>query len=152
MSTKNVIHSAEVISRQINRHRPALFVITIILLSALVVILITVQSRNSQAAESISIQPVVYNNALEMKYAQPWLDKAKSAAPAVRYSEALAMQYAQPWLDKQKVEAASVVQYSDALSLQYAQPWLDKQQTQSCNGRLDMMYACRHGYQPYIGY
>lgn len=124
MSTKNMIHSAEVMSRQTNRHRPALFVITIILLAALVITLITVQSRNSQAAESASAQPVVYSNALEM-------------------------QYAQPWLDKQKVEVAPAVQYSHALEMQYAQPWLEKQQNQNCNGRLDEIYACQYGnWQP----
>jgi len=149
MSTKNVIHSAEVISRQTNRHRPALFLITIILLAALVITLITVQSRNSQAAESASAQPVVYSNALEMQYAQPWLDNAQAAAPLVAYSNALEMQYAQPWLDKQKVEVAPAAQYSHALEMQYAQPWLDKQQSQNCNGRLDEMYACQYGnWQP----
>ena len=176
MSSKNIIHSTEIASHPPNRHsRLTLYVTSIILLATLVVTLITVQSRKSSVASSVSIEPVVYSDALAMQYAQPWLDKQQAAAPRIPYSDALAMQYAQPWLDKQNVEAAGVVQYSEALAMQYAQPWLDKQlaettstfpytdflalfyaqpwlekqQRQNCNGRLDEMYACQYGnWQP----
>src|SRR5918996_1627639 len=45
--------------------------------------------------------------------------------PSVTYGNALEMQYAQPWLDAQN---KPIVSYSNALELQYAQPWLDTQQ------------------------
>ena len=75
---------------------------------------------------------------------------------AVPYSNALEMQYAQPWLDAQN---KSVVAYGNALELQYAQPWLDKvnlpivvtgntqeQVPLNCSSSMEMLYVCKFGY------
>jgi len=72
--------------------------------------------------------------------------------PALPYSNALEMQYAQPWLDAQK---KPVVVYGNALELQYAQLWqtsivvTDNSQEQilrNCQSSLEMLYACKYGY------
>ena len=65
--------------------------------------------------------------------------------PAVPFSNALEMQYAQPWLDAQN---KPVVAYGNALELQYAQSWLDKAEEQialDCHSSLEMFYACKCG-------
>lgn len=144
MSSKNIIHSAEVTSRQTNfKSRHLFFVIGLVVIVALAVTLI--KTWSTSISEASSSESVVYSDALPMQYAQPWLDKAKAAVPPVHYSNALEMQYAQPWLDKQKVENAPAIEYSHALEMQYAQPWLDKLQGESCDGlRLDEMYACQY--------
>ena len=70
---------------------------------------------------------------------------AAEKAPAWAYGNALEMQYAQPWLDAQN---KPVVTYGNALELQYAQPWLDAQQQilLNCHSSLEMLYACQNGY------
>ena len=68
---------------------------------------------------------------------------AAENSPAIAYSNALEMQYAQPWIDAQNKPAIS---FGNALELQYAQPWLDAQQSQlNCHSSLEMMYACQYG-------
>lgn len=64
--------------------------------------------------------------------------------PSVAYGNALEMQYAQPWLDAQQ---KSIVAYGNALELQYAQPWIDAQQQilSNCHSSLEMLYACQYG-------
>jgi len=68
-----------------------------------------------------------------------------------QYSNALEIQYAQPWLDAQK---KPVVVYGNALELQYAQPWQtpivvtvnsQEQILRNCHGSLEMLYACKYG-------
>ena len=76
--------------------------------------------------------------------------------PAVRYSNALEMQYAQRWLEAQN---KPVAQYGNALELQYARPWLDKAQRPivvtgnaqgqtplNCSSTMEMLYACKYGF------
>lgn len=73
--------------------------------------------------------------------------------PSVLFSNALEMQYAQPWLDAQNKLG---IAYSNALELQYAQPWLQKAKQSiaaaghempvDCNVNLEMLYACKYGY------
>ena len=73
--------------------------------------------------------------------------------PSAAFSNALEMQYAQPWLDAQN---KPVVKYGNALELQYAQPWLQKAELSNavtgrempidCNVNLEMLYACKYGY------
>jgi hypothetical protein len=84
---------------------------------------------------------VAYSNALELQYAQPWL--AAQNKPLVAYSNTLELQYAQPWLQAQNRPIAS---YSNALELQYAQPWLDAQQQINCSSSIEMLYACKYGF------
>jgi hypothetical protein len=62
-----------------------------------------------------------YGNALELQYAQPWLNAENK--PAVAYGNALELQYARPWLQPQN---KPIIEFGNALELQYAQPWLDK--------------------------
>ena len=70
---------------------------------------------------------------------------AATNSPTVTYGNALEMQYAQPWLDAQN---KSAVEYGNALEMQYAQPWLDAQQQVliNCHSSLEMLYACQNGY------
>ena len=72
--------------------------------------------------------------------------------PALPYSNALEMQYAQPWLDTQN---RPIVVYGNALELQYAQPWQtpiavtgngQEQILRNCHSSLEMLYACQYGY------
>lgn len=148
MSTKSVTHSTEDTDPN-RRRRFALFGISIISLMILAGSFITLQLGNSQARPENNDPPIVYNDALAMHYAQPWLDK-QTVQPASKpvYSDALAMLYARPWLDKQLTETSMTNTYNDSLALLYAQPWLSKQNNPICNGRLDIMYACANGYQP----
>ena len=76
------------------------------------------------------------NDPMAMQYAQPWLEV--EAAEPIEFSNALANHYAAPWL---KTSTATT---SDALAMQYASPWLNAEKATECNGRLDMMYACRY--------
>ena len=72
--------------------------------------------------------------------------------PALPYSNALELQYAQPWLDTQN---RPIVVYGNALELQYAQPWQtpiavtgngQEQILPNCQSSLEMLYACKYGY------
>lgn len=97
---------------------------------------------------------VPYSNALEMQYAQPWLEAQNKLV--VAYSNALELLYAQPWLD---VQNKPVVTYSNALELQYARPWLEKAELPiavtgnaeqqiplNCSSNMEMLYACKFGF------
>ena len=89
-------------------------------------------------------------------YIANWSAVAAENNLAIPYGNALEMQYAQPWLEAQK---KSVVAYGNALELQYAQPWLDKaerpivvtgnrqeQIPSNCSSSMEMLYACKYGY------
>jgi hypothetical protein len=82
---------------------------------------------------------IPFSNAIEVQYAQPWLDAQNKAA--IPFSNALEMQYAQPWLDAQDKAA---IPYGNALEMQYAKPWLDAQKLLDCHSRLDLFYACQN--------
>ena len=138
----NSMHPKKVVA-QPTRNR--LFQNTAGLTVALVLIVVAVTAiylANRPVAATNS-PTVTYGNALEMQYAQPWLDAQNKSV--VEYGNALEMQYAQPWLDAQN---KSVVEYGNALELQYAQPWLDAQQQVliNCHSSLEMLYACQNGY------
>lgn len=175
MSHKNNIHGIDVVSHQpahpINHHRLFLFALSVALLVALVGITTSYRSTTSSISTTSSENAAPYSDALAMQYAQPWLDAQKHTAvipysdalamqyaqpwldaqkrtAVIPYSDALAMQYAQPWLDSQKGEPDTRIEYSNALAMMYAQPWLDQQKVTGCNGRLDLFYACQHGYRP----
>jgi hypothetical protein len=126
MSQKNIVQDTSMINGQANGHkREFLFVTGVILIVALVIWLATLQAKSSDLASASNVTTVPYSSALEM-------------------------QYAQPWLDKQSVEAVPSAAYSEALALFYAQPWLEAGRTNSCNGRLDLIYACQYGnWQPH---
>jgi len=128
-------------------HNSALMTLALALV-IVVAVAIYMVSRPPAVAQNHPALP--YSNALEMQYAQPWLDAQNK--PVVAYSNALEMQYAQPWLDAQK---KPVVVYGNALELQYAQPWQtpivvtgnsQEQILRNCDSSLDMLYACKYGY------
>ena len=72
------------------------------------------------------------------------LPVAATNSPSVTYGNALELQYAQPWLNAQN---KSVVTYGNALEWQYARPWLEAQQQilLNCHSSLEMLYACQYG-------
>lgn len=151
MSHKNNVHGIDVGSDQsaeaMNYRRLFLFALGVAMIIALVGLAASLGSSTSTITSGGTAVP--YSNALEMQYAQPWLDAQKNTAP-VPYSDALEMQYAQPWLDKQMRETA-VNRYNNALEMQYAQPWLDAQKDnagiQYGNG-MALFYALQNGYRP----
>jgi len=128
-------------------------IVTVILtLFTTVAIALYIANRPVVAAENNLAVP--YSNALEMQYAQPWLEAQNK--PVVTHGDALEMQYARSWLEAQN---KSVVEYGNALELQYAQPWLDKaerpivvtgneqeQTSLNCSSSIEMLYACKYGY------
>jgi hypothetical protein len=121
MSQKNIAHRSDIFSRQSNHYgRNALVAIGFLFVIGLVFGLITMLPK-----------------------AKP--DTSVNSVAAVQYSNAMAMQYAQSWLAKSQTAVASVVPFNDALAMKYAQPWLDAQSVHTCNGRLDIMYACQNG-------
>jgi hypothetical protein len=97
---------------------------------------IFIANRSTAAAEDHRAIP--YSNALEMQYAQPWLESQNK--PVAAYSNALELQYVQPWLDAQNKPA---VVYSNALELQYAQPWLEAENKPAVtySNALELQYA-----------
>jgi len=163
MPTKNIAHDAQITTHQPNYHtRELLIVAGILFVIGLAVAVLTIQSRNSNAARSSSfVETVPYSDALALEYAQPYLEaEVGTSGATTTFSNALAMQYAQPYL-----KPAAVAEYSDALAMQYAQPYLDavgasvpfsdalalqyarpwmEAQAPNCNGRLDEMYACQN--------
>ena len=148
MAQKDMVHNSDITSRHSNHHnRNVLFVIGIAVIIGLAMMLVTLQPKNQSTAISSNVETIAYNNALEMQYAQPWLNaQSVKIAPAVQYTDALAMQYAQPWLDAQSIDATSAVKYTDSLAMQYAQPWLDAQSidatsTVQYTNALEMQYA-----------
>ncbi|GAB4577737.1 MAG: hypothetical protein Fur0022_04680 [Anaerolineales bacterium] len=133
-------HKAETSQANYKRIMPRL-IAGLVLGLALTALALFNRSNGQPQAEDITA--VSYNNALEMQYAQPWLDEQNK--PVIPYSNALEMQYAQPWLDAQ---AETDIPYSNALEMQYAQPWLDAQKSLDCPSRLDLFYACQNGWKP----
>ncbi len=67
---------------------------------------------------------------------------AEDLPMAVSHNNALEMQYAQPWIEGQSKVVPS---FSNALEMQYAQPWLKAQKPPVCHNRLDLFYACQNG-------
>lgn len=121
--------------------RTAAILTVIFVVATAAAIGIFLANRSTAAAENNVAVP--YSNALELQYAQPWLEAQNK--PVVTYSNALEMQYARPWLEAQN---KSVVEYSNALEMQYARPWLDAQEKfpLNCSSSLEMFYACKYGY------
>ena len=130
----------------------AAIVVIILTLVTAAAVAIFIANRSTAVAEDHRAIP--YSNALEMQYAQPWLESRNKSVAA--YSNALELQYAKPWLDAQN---KPVVVYSNALELQYAQPWLDKiqlgiavtgnvqeQNPLNCSRSMEMLYACKAGF------
>jgi hypothetical protein len=99
-------------------------------LVATAAIAIYIANRPVVAAENNP--PILYSNALEMQYAQPWL-KAQNK-PVVAYSNALEMQYAQPWLDKAELAIVVTGNGEERIPL-------------NCSGSIEMLYACKYGYR-----
>jgi hypothetical protein len=128
-------------------HNTAIMTIILALVTAAAIAVYTanqpVVAENSPA--------VLYSNALEMQYAQSWLEAQNK--PVIAYNNALELQYAQPWL---KARNKSVVAYSNALEMQYAQPWLPETELTisvtgsktplDCYSSLETLYACKYGY------
>ena len=128
-------------------------IVTVILtLFTTVAIALYIANRPVVAAENNLAVP--YSNALEMQYAQPWLEAQNK--PVVTHGDALEMQYAQPWLEAQN---KPIVTFGNALEFQYAQPWLDKAERPivvtgnaqgqipvNCSSSIEMLYACKYGY------
>ena len=121
-----------------------LAIITVIMaLVAVAVIADNMTNRPVVVAENSLNAP--FSNALEMQYAQPWLDAQSKSV--VAYGNALEAQYAQPWIEAQ-------APYSNALELQYAQPFLQGTENLSipvtgpidCQASLEMFYACQNVY------
>ena len=146
----NAIHPQKKAHRTIRNnlfHNTAIMTIILALVTAAAIALYTanrpVVAENSPA--------VLYSNALEMQYAQPWLEAQNK--PVIAYNNALELQYAQPWLEARN---KPVVAYSNALEMQYAQPWLPETKLTisvtgsktplDCHSNLEMLYACKYGY------
>jgi len=138
----NSVHPKKVVS-QTARNRRFNNTASITVVLAFVIAAATAIYMANRPAAAENNPSVTYSNALEMQYAQPWLDAQNK--PVVAYSNALELQYAQPWLDAQ---SKPIVSYGNALELQYAQPWLDAQQQilLNCHSSLEMLYACQNGY------
>ena len=113
-------------------------IVTIILtLVAAIAVAVFIANRPAAAAEIHSA--VTYSNALELQYAQPWLERQNK--PIAAYSNALELQYARPWLETQSNK--SVATYGNALELQYAQPWLEVRNRPAVtySNALELQYA-----------
>src|SRR5919108_2088261 len=138
----NSVHPKKVVS-QTTRNRLFNNSVSITVVLALVIAAVTAIYMANRPVAAENNPSVTYSNALEMQYAQPWLDAQNK--PVVAYSNALELQYAQPWLD---VQSNLIVSYGNALELQYAQPWLDAQQQilLNCHSSLEILYACQNGY------
>lgn len=117
----NTIHPEKKVDQAGRNHLfPNMVILAILLTLAAIALTMYIDKRSAVAAENTSALP--YSNALEMQYAQPWLEAQNK--PAVEYGNALEFQYARPWLEAQSKPAA---EYSNALELQYARPWLEAQ-------------------------
>ena len=112
--------------------------IATILLTLVAAIALAVFIANRSVGAVKNNPAVPYNNALEMQYAQPWLETQKKSV--AQYGNALELQYAQPWLEAQN---KPVVTYGNALELQYAQPWLNAENKPivSYSNALEFQYA-----------
>ena len=141
MNTSTTMHPEKEISRTTSNNLFSnIAIMTVILtLVAAAAIAAYTSSRPVVAAENSLAVP--YSNALEMQYARPWLEAQNRSV--VAYSNALELQYAQPWIDAHN---KSVVSFGNALELQYAQPWLDAQQQINCSSSIEMLYACKYGF------
>jgi len=137
----NSMHPKKAVS-QASRNRLFQNTVSMTVALALVIVAVTAIYLANLPVAATNSPSVTYGNALEMQYAQPWLDAHNK--PIVSYGNALELQYAQPWLGPQN---KSVVPYGNALELQYAQPWLEAQQQilLNCHSSLEMLYACQYG-------
>ena len=136
----NSMHPKKVAS-QASRNRPFQNMSGLIIVLALVIVAVTAIYQANRLVAAENKPAIAYSNALEMQYAQPWIDVQNK--PVVAFGNALELQYAQPWIDAQNKPAIS---FGNALELQYAQPWLDAQESQlNCHSSLEMMYACQYG-------
>jgi hypothetical protein len=163
MSTHtNVIRPESKINRNTRNNIWTIVTVALVLVTA---VAITSAVTSQQVAETSPA--VAYSNALELQYAQPWIDAQNKSAvafgnalemqyaqpfidaqnrPAVAYSNSLEMQYAQPWL----VTESEAVAYGNALEMQYAQPWIQNADLSiavtgglDCHSSLEMLYACQ---------
>ena len=75
MAQKNNAHHSDFNSRHTNHHsRNILIVIGIAVVIGLAMMLVTFQPETKSSAISSNVKTIAYNNALEMQYAQPWLN------------------------------------------------------------------------------
>src|SRR5215216_2496061 len=96
----NAMHPQKKAHRTIRNnlfHNTAIMTIILALVTAAAIAVYTanrpVVAENSPA--------VLYSNALEMQYAQPWLEAQNK--PVIAYGNALELQYAQPWFPETKL-------------------------------------------------
>ena len=108
-------------------HRFAFIVIGVVALTLAAAIYLNLPKASTNEAVGAIAPSVPYSHALEMQYAQPWLNAMNRVT--VTYGNAMAMQYAQPWLDAMK---KTNVTCGNSMEMQYAKPWLDAQKTIVC--------------------
>ena len=146
MSIKNLATSSDTINRDKSQRNKVMVVVTIGLIIFGVVFSINSLRQSSVTAVdgNGSVTPV-YSDALPSLYAEPWLNQEQ---PAAVFSDDLSQQYAQPWIDQIQANKLTSSAQGNGLVMQYAQPWIDMLEAKSCNGRLDMRYACANGHQP----
>ncbi len=106
-------------------------VIMTIFLTLVATIAVAIFIANRPVSAAINNPAVPYSNALEMQYAQPWLEAQNK--PVATYGNALEFQYAQPWLDKAERPIAVTGNAQGQISL-------------NCSSNLEMLYACKNGF------
>ena len=101
----NTMHPEKKIRRTAHNNLFSNIAIMTVILTLVTAAAIAVSIANRPVAAAENILAVPYSNALELQYAQPWLEA--QSKPVVAYSNALELQYAQPWLDVQNKPAVS---------------------------------------------
>lgn len=110
------------------RFRLSRTIVVVIAIAVITIIAIGFYWSNLQSNTIKSTSSVSYGNALELQYAQPFIDAQNK--PTVAYSNALEMQYAQPWIE----DAGLFITVTG------------KEVPFDCHSSLDMLYACQNGY------
>lgn len=112
--------------KKIDRKTQLTVILVLLVLITTIVMVVTVTNQPAVVLESRS--PVAYSNALEMQYAQPWIDAQNKSA--IAYSNALEMQYAQPWIQDMGLFITVT----------------GRKVPFDCHSTLETLYACRNGY------
>jgi hypothetical protein len=129
----------------VNRRTIILILVATVLVLALAFVMAGQSATSNDAANINQPSTIPYGNALEMQYAQQYLNSnIRESAVNVPYNNALELQYAQPYLNN---SAANSVPFGNALEMQYAQPYLNNSAVNSVpfGNALQMQYA-----QPYL--
>jgi len=121
----NVVHPKKKVD-QTTRIKSVTIIVVVLALIAVAAVTAYLTYQPVIVAKNTS--PIPFSHALEMQYAQPWLDTQNT--PVITYGNALELQYAQPWLQKAKLSIAAT----------------GRELPIDCNVNLEMLYACKYGY------